>query len=234
MIQLKENIVSAFSNIKFEEKEHRYTVNGGELTPATTFLEQFAQEFNSEFQSQAYAEKHGGNAEEIAAGWKAYGKERADIGTRVHLFGEKYFYDQTLEPTDGFEQAIVAFWKSLPETMVPFMAESRLYSLKYKYAGTSDNLFYDKWQDGIIISDYKTNKNIFKNFRGQKLFYPFNDLLDTPFNKYQIQTSLYQIPLEDIGVKVVGRWIVWLKPDGTFEKYETEDLTPKLREYLTY
>jgi hypothetical protein len=234
MIQLKDNIVNAFSNVKFEEKEHRYTVNGGELTPATTFLKQFEQGFDSLTKSQEYAERHGGNAEEIAAEWKETGRIAAEQGTRVHLFGEKYFYDNTLEPTDGFEQSVVAFWKSLPDTIIPFMSESRLYSLKYKYAGTSDNLFFDKWQDGIIISDYKTNKNIFKNFKGQKLFYPFNDLLDTPYNKYQIQTSLYQIPLEDIGVKVVGRWIVWLKPDGTFEKYEAEDYTQRLREYLTY
>ena len=56
------------------------------------------------------------------------------------------------------KKLIVSFWDSLPEGVIPLMAESKMYSVEYKYAGTCDNLFYDSWAKGIIISDYKTNK----------------------------------------------------------------------------
>ena len=47
-----------------------------------------------------------------------------------------------------------------------------------------------------------------------------------------LQLSCYQIPLEDIGLKVIGRRIIWLKDDGTYEKISLQDVTQKLRKTL--
>jgi hypothetical protein len=35
--------------------------------------------------------------------------------------------------------------------------------------------------------------------------------------------------LEDIGLKVIDRKLIWLKEDGTFEKKTVPDVTEKLR-----
>ena len=40
------------------------------------------------------------------------------------------------------------------------------------------------------------------------------------------------MPLEDIGLKVIARRIVWLKDDGTYELIPVKDVTKQLREVL--
>jgi hypothetical protein len=61
---------------------------------------------------------------------------------------------------------------------------------------------------------------------------PFEDLYDESLSLYTLQLSCYQIPLEDIGLKVIGRRIIWLKDDGTYEKISLQDVTQKLRKTL--
>ena len=103
--------------------------------------------------------------------------------------------------------------------------ELRMYHKVFKFSGTADILLYDTINKCFIIADYKTNKDLFKNFAGQKMTKIFSHFLDTPFNHYQLQLSYYQILFEQIGYKVSRRIIIWLKEDGTYEMYDTEDLT---------
>ena len=44
--------------------------------------------------------------------------------------------------------------------------------------------------------------------------------------------SLYQNCLEKVGLKVVGRRVLWLKPDGTYDKINLEEYVTMLREAL--
>jgi hypothetical protein len=60
----------------------------------------------------------------------------------------------------------------------------------------------------------------------------FDDLYDESYGLYTIQQSCYQIPLEDIGLKVIGRRLIWLKDDGTYENVRLKDYTKQLREVL--
>jgi hypothetical protein len=57
-------------------------------------------------------------------------------------------------------------------------------------------------------------------------------LYDESYGLYTIQQSCYQIPLEDIGLKVIGRRLIWLKDDGTYENVRLKDYTKQLREVL--
>jgi hypothetical protein len=61
---------------------------------------------------------------------------------------------------------------------------------------------------------------------------PFSDFLSEPLSEYYAQFSTYQIPLEDIGLKVIARRLVWLKDDGNFEVLATPDLSQLIRENL--
>lgn len=225
-------ISNRFSDLRFEEVGHRYSVQNDDLTPVSDVIKNFYEPFNSKEQSELFAKRHGGKAEDIAAAWKLNGDNACDIGRTTHKFGEDYFYDKTLKPNTLLEQAIVEFWNDLPDSIIPVLPERTMYSKKYRYAGTCDILFYDKFTKGLIIADYKTNLNIFKNYKGKKMLAPFDHLLDSPINHYQLQLSMYQIPLEDIGISVTERWIVWLKRDGTYERYETIDYTKELRQQL--
>lgn len=69
---------------------------------------------------------------------------------------------------------------------------------------------------------HNTNKDLYKNFKEQKLLPPFEGLLDMPLSVYKLQLSLYENALHKIGLKVIARRILWLKPDGSYEKINLE------------
>lgn len=163
----------------------------------------------------------------------------------------KYIEDKNwLIPTRPKEEAVLKFWDEvfkdentyfvLAETKVYTGKNKKLTNLKEDYAGTFDLLWYydhptDKDKSGLIILDYKTNgslKNDFSRGMGKRFIEPFDELYDEALSSYKLQLSAYQMPLEDIGLKVIGRRIIWLKDDGTYELIPIEDYTSKLREAL--
>lgn len=84
-----------------------------------------------------------------------------------------------------------------------------------------------------LLVTHNTNADLYKNFKGQTLLPPFDDLLDEAFSLYTLQLSSYQIPLEDIGYKIIGRRIVWVKDDGTYEILPVQDVSQRIRDVLT-
>lgn len=163
----------------------------------------------------------------------------------------KYIKDKNwLIPTRPKEEAILKFWDETfsNENTYFVLAETKVYSgknkeltnLKQDYAGTFDLLWYykhpnDDSRSGLIILDYKTNASLTSDFSrnmGKYFLEPFDELYDEALSSYKLQLSAYQIPLEDIGLKVIGRRIIWLKDDGTYELIPIDDYTNKLREAL--
>lgn len=197
--------------------------------------------------------------EEILSQWKEKSENACTHGTEVHEFGESCFYYMTgqydkilpefkcrLTSDGGFESkspkedAAVRFYQDIPKCIVPILAETKVYDANLGYAGTFDILFYydatldgkDNSYSGLFECDWKTNEDLYKNFMEKKLLAPFDNLLDMPLSVYKLQLSLYQICLENIGLKTVARRILWLKPDSTYEKIPLEDYTITLRETL--
>lgn len=163
----------------------------------------------------------------------------------------KYIKDKNwLIPTRPKEEAILKFWDEIfsNENIYFVLAETKVYTgknkqltnLKQDYAGTFDLLWYyknptDDSKSGLIILDYKTNGSLTNDFSrnmGKFFIEPFEDFYDEALSSYKLQLSAYQIPLEDIGLKVIGRRIIWLKDDGTYELIPIEDYTQKLRQVL--
>lgn len=152
-----------------------------------------------------------------------------------------------LVPTNPKEKAVANFWDSLPENYHLVLAETKIYSnknpryqLKHPYCGTFDLLFYyksptDASKNGLVIFDYKTNKDLHSDYNNRyhkTLLTPFEDLIDESLSMYTLQLNCYQIPLEDIGLKVIGRCVVHLLDDGNFKLYKVGKVTQRLREVL--
>lgn len=199
---------------------------------------------------------YGLTKEEILAKWAVKSGHACEFGTEVHAFGESMFYFMTGEPekilpecahkfkngipcpTNPHEEAIVKFWDDIPETFVPVLAETKVFNRNgTPYAGTFDILFYyvneeNPEKSGLVIFDYKTNEDLFKNFRQQKLLWPFNDMLDMSYSYYTLQLALYQIPLENLGFNVVARRLIWVKPDGKYESIKVDGIPNRLRDAL--
>ncbi len=222
-----------FKALTFNEDAHQYFVNGEKIRSSVSkVIKNFVVPFDSENVSYAIAKKRGVSKKEVLAEWKAISDEACERGTRVHLFGEEYPFNKNLKPSCKQEEAIVKFWEDVPDHIVPAVMELKMYHKKFLFAGTGDILLYNKKTGKYIIGDYKTNKDLFKNYKGKKLTGIFNFLLDMPLNKYQLQLSFYQILFEQVGFEVEGRKIIWLLKDGTYKMYDTVDYTKELSQYL--
>lgn len=189
--------------------------------------------------------------------WANISNEACTHGTDTHEFGESAFYymigeydkilpsfKDRLTKDGGFkaihpkEEAIVKFYEDIPQCIIPILAETKVFVEydKAGYAGTFDILFYydaellgkDDSNSGLLIMDWKTNKDLYKNFNEQKLLPPFDGLLDMPLSTYKLQLSLYENALHKIGLKCVGRRILWLKPDATYEKINLESYRDRI------
>lgn len=233
MENLQQQVQEPFKTIQFKEKEHEYFVEGKKLDKSVSgLIEEYYEEFDTEKIAPFTARKFGKSVEEVLAEWAATNKEAIDRGNRVHLFGEEYQFNRTLTPSCPQELAVTKFWNDMPEHIISVAAELRMYHFTKLFAGTADILLYDTKTNTFIIADYKTNKDLYKNYKGKTMLAPFTHYLDSPLNHYQLQLSFYQLLLEQIGVQVSKRIIVWLRLDGTYDMIETEDLTAKLKSLL--
>lgn len=200
---------------------------------------------------------HQMTVDEILESWKKISEDSCNHGSEIHEFGESAFYYMTgqydkilpaykdrMTEDGGFkallpkEEAIVRFYEDIPVCIIPILAETKVFVEydKSGYAGTFDILFYydaelnDKMLEnsGLVIMDWKTNRDLYKNFKEQRLLNPFNGLLDMPLSLYKLQLSAYENALYKIGMNVVGRRILWLKPDGEYEKINLESYREQL------
>jgi ATP-dependent exoDNAse (exonuclease V) beta subunit len=232
-MELLTKIQQPFSKLSFEEKRHRYYVESEPIkTSVSGLISKFYEHFNAEEVAPYSAAKAGVTTEEILAQWAAINQESRDRGHRVHNFGELYQFNRSLKPSCPQEEAIVKFWQDVPEHILPLAAELRMYHFKHLFAGTADIILFDTKTQTYIIADYKTNKDLFKNYKSKTMIGAFSHLLDMPLNHYVIQLSYYQLLLEQVGVKVSKRVIIWLGLDGNYQLFETEDVTGILKSTL--
>ena len=152
-----------------------------------------------------------------------------------------------LAPLHPKEEALLKFMDEMPSAMHLVLNEAMVYSgmnpcmernLKEQIAGTFDMLYYQDGTDGqpqgFVILDYKTNANLRNEYNrkfGRVLREPFCDMTEEDLSFYTIQLSLYALMLQDIGIPIVSRRIVWLR-DGEYEIISVKDVSETLRSAL--
>lgn len=230
MEDVKKYIRQFFRDLTFEEAQHKYFIDGKPLKVSVSgLLKNFIEPFDENLRSKEKSERTGESQEELLNQWHTKRDRSLSIGKQAHLFGEFYAFNRELRPKNNYELAIMRFWNDLPKHIVPLIAEQPMYHKVKLYAGTPDNILFNLETGDISIIDYKTNEDLFKNFKGKKMLGDFSNLLDNPYNKYQLQLSYYQILLEQTGYNVSKRKIIWIKPDATYTIYDTDDLTQYLK-----
>lgn len=223
-----------FEKLSFEEESHKYSVDGQKLfTSVSGIIKDYVTFVDFKKISYNIDRKLGMPEGSTKRRWDSKGALSCALGNKAHYFGELYAFHRDIEPTDKFEEAAKLFWDELPEHIVPVFTELQMYHFQNMFGGTADIILYNLKTDKFIIADYKTNEDIFKNYRSKKLKAPFKDLLESAYNKYQLQFSLYQILFEQTGFEVEKRVLIWLKPDGTYQAYETDDYTEILKTELS-
>jgi len=182
--------------IVFNEENHTYQVNGHGLISATTFIDQFFPEFDSQEVSKTYAEKNGLNQSDVLAQWKQKGDDASDLGHIVHLYAEKLFKEEDLPITD--DPKVQKYFNVVNKTVVKLLkrfdfidAEMIVFSEELGVAGTIDLLMKDRANDDIVIFDWKTNEEIKKENPWQNAFLPIQHLQNCKWNRHQLQLNLY-------------------------------------------
>jgi len=237
MDELKNKIKNYFQGLQFNPESHSYKVGNKSLSSVSSLIKKYVEPFDADkiagFVAIKRTKEEGilYTKEMILQEWEDKKNAACDRGTSVHAFGENYTTGQIA--TNGHEASIVSFWDNIPDYIEPFLFELQMYSEAFGLAGTTDIVLYNTKTGKFIIADYKTNIDLFKNYKGKKMLPPFDFLIDCPYNKYQLQLSLYQILFEQCGFEVESRKIIWLKPNGTYEVFKTEDLTGLLLQELT-
>lgn len=232
LIDVQSKIQNAFLDLEFEEGRHLYKVKNKLLTSTTAMIKQHTPEFNEKEVAGNVARKLQVKTNEVLLEWKNKREKAAYQGTKVHLFAENYIVNNELVPTCRQEEAVKKFIHEniLSGKYTVLTTELKMYSEKYGYAGTSDLLLWDNELEEIVIADYKTNYDLDKQYG--YLLEPFSYTPNTPYCKYQIQLSYYQILLEEIQLYAKQRVIIWLKTDGTYELRNCNDFTTILKDYL--
>jgi len=233
MEKLKIQILEYFKGLEFKENNHKYFFKSKPIKISVSgLIKNYYKPFDSHNISLRIAERDKISQKEVLKSWDNEATKGKNKGNKAHLFGEVYPFNRHIEPTDKLEEAIVKFWDDLPKHIIPVIMELQMFHKEFMFAGTADILLYNTITNTFIIGDYKTNKDLFKNFNKQKLLSPFNNLLDCSFNKYQLQLSYYQILFEQTGFKVSSRKLIWLLDDGTYNMYDMDDYTQILKEEL--
>ena len=159
---------------------------------------------------------------------------------------EEYGY---LAPIHPKEEAICRFLCDLPSSMHLVLNETKVYSgknpiparnLKEQICGTFDMLYYYDGDGipakaGFVVLDYKTNASLYSEYNQKvrrTLLPPFDRMIEQDLSLYTIQLSLYALMLEDIGLPVIARRIVWLTNEGKYQMIPVPDVSEMLRTVL--
>ena len=243
-----EDKIGIFSdpNFIFTEEDHKYTYEGKKFESVTTFIKCFVEKFDKDYWSKRKASERGVDVEVVLNEWNKKGDVANELGTAVHNWIENFWMENNPEiPEEPGEyrnrclKFMNIYEKSLKD-MVPLKSELKVFSKKWRLAGTIDQpfLFWDAKLERVLflVGDWKTNRE-FKddnhpNGRWKKLLRPFKHMYDNHHNQYSIQISLYRLILEEAGINTDGGFLCHIGPDSDPKLYPAVDFRDILRSYL--
>ena len=224
--------LSVFNDFKFFEADHHYEYKGKRVgISVTTLIGQYANEFDSETIAQRYADKHNKDIQEVLNEWKYKAIFATTKGSTCHeyaqcLWNKQPFkrnnFDNSIEyhrSIDIIERQADRFYKDYKNKLEHIADEFIIGSEEYNIASAIDHLFIHKETGKLILADYKTNSDLYKNEKYAKnMKVPLSHLKDTTINHYYLQLSIYKYLLEKYtDLKVDKMIIIWFSEKN--EKY---------------
>lgn len=242
--ELQKSILECFNKdtFIFDEDKHKYTLDGAEFISVTTLINEFIKPFDEDYWSKIKAEERGITQKAILEEWHQKNVHSNVLGTSIHAWIENYFKQQwqplpnDIEQIDRINKFNIIFSEKLYK-MTPLLFETKVFSKKWKIAGTIDALF--QYNDKLIIFDWKTNKDFItdsdRRGRFEKLLPPFDSFYKNHLNEYSIQLSLYRMILEEYGFDVSCCYLCHIPPKncGDANIYKTKDMREYISKYLS-
>ncbi len=206
----------------FDKDKHLYTVNGKPVYGVTSIvgiinkpaLINWAINATTDYiiaNKERLGEEFASVIKESKSASHNISVEARELGTRVHSFADRWFPDNKFELVQELlkiddekeRKAISAFIEFLKNNKIERQfGERKIYSKKYKYAGTVD--FVGKINNELVVADYKTSSAI----------YP----------EYFLQTAAYAQALEEeLKIKIKKTMIVRVSKTGRLEVKENQN-----------
>ena len=218
-----------FKGIDFHEEEHFYTLNDHRFgISATSLIETYAQEFDSDGISQMVANNRGISQKEVLDEWKKENEFSCIKGSCIHLkaqslwMGTDYEIDyNTIDDTidkdrlkkeyDIMSKQATDFYNDYKDMYDMIQDEFIVWSKEFDIAGSIDGIMYNKYTQQCCILDFKSNKDLqFKSKYRKKMKVPLHELDDVNGQHYYVQLSIYKYLIEKYtNIKVDELFIVY-------------------------
>ena len=232
----------AFNNFKFFEEDHHYEYNEKKVgISVTKLISTYANEFDSQAIAEKVALKENKTVSEVLEEWNYKNKFACAKGSTCHEYVQT-LWSKIPYKTDKFDESkeyynVIKkiqhqadnFYDDYKENFEHLADEFVIGSEEYDIASAIDHLFINKLTGGLILVDYKTNTDIYKNDKYAKnMKVPLQNLKDTTLNHYFLQLSIYKFIVEKYTeLKIEDMFITWLSE--TNENYEIIEV-PYLKE----
>lgn len=215
------------SRVHFDAASHSYAIEAeadGRIIPCdsvTTIIDSLFEHFDADYWAarKATALK---SADQIKAEWAEKARIASEKGTELHDRVERHYLGETPSPEALADPAFSNFLRfAASRTLTPFRSEWRIFSEKFRVAGTLDflaceNGCYEIW-------DWKRSSKVVdpcgsplrEAYRGKcGIAAATAHVPDTSYWHYALQLSLYRYILEtEYGIRVAAGHLGVFHPD---------------------
>lgn len=242
-----------FDGIEFHEKKHFYTLDNYRFgISATSLIETYSQEFDSDSISQMVANKRGISQQEVLNEWKKENEFSCIKGSCIHLKAQSLWMKDNYEidyniiddvvdrnrlkkEYDIMSKQAINFYNDYKDMYDMIQDEFIVWSKEFDIAGSIDGIMYNKYTQQCCILDFKSNKDLqFESKYHKKMKVPLHKLDDVNGQHYYIQLSIYKYLIEKYtNIKVDEIFIVYFNVNAeNYEIIEVEYLKKEVEKIL--
>ena len=218
----------AFGNFKFFGEDHHYEYKGQRVGMSVTrLIEEYTNEFDSETIAEKVAIRDNKTTQQVLDEWQYKNDFSKVKGSTCHEFAQsrwsgEVWQEKHFDGSEKYERAVeIIQWQAnefrhdYKDRLKHLADEFVIGSEEYDIASAIDHLFINKLTDGLVLVDYKTNTDIYKNEKYAKnMKVPLQHLKDTTLNHYAIQLSIYKYIVEKYtNLKFEEMFIVWFSEE---------------------
>lgn len=233
----------AFGDFKFFPEDHHYEYKGKRVgVSVTTYYAEYENEFNAQEMAYNVAYRDGKNVLDVLNEWTYKRDFSCSKGSAVHEYaqslwsGEEYKYRHKFDDSEKYRETLlklgkqaINFHNDFEDKWEHLADEYVVGSEEYDIASAVDHLYLDKTTNELLLGDYKTNSDIYKNEKTyNRMKTPLRHLKDTTLNHYALQLSIYKFLIEKYTkLKVARLFIIWFSEEN--DNYKIIDI-PYLEE----
>jgi len=193
----------SFSNVIYDEKNHKYFVNNKNLISATTLIDKYCQPFDIDRIAETTAKKRNVSKESLIEEWNNKSEKSKNRGTHFHKFIESFLKNNQVDIENEtnhlkIKNQFLNFYNDFIKDKTLIYFEKVLYLEEQGIAGTIDCLMFDEKDKILYFIDWKTNDEISMVNKYQNMNFPLNRLDQSSFNIYSLQISLYRYMIENV------------------------------------